>query len=404
MPLTHNATADVCVIGAGISGLSVAYELTLLGASVIVLERGHIGHGQTGNTTAHLVTCLDERYFELERMHGSAAAAVARESHAAAIDRIESIADEEDIDCRFTRLEGYLFASPSRPNREELLAREFDAAIRAGAIASRLSYTPGLDDALPCLAFPRQAQLHPALYLEGLARAIRTHRGRIFTGVQVVDLEGAATPVISTSSHHTIRAGAAIIATNQPLRAPNSPYPAQTPIRSFVIAMKIPPGAMKPALYWDGYWDTGDAYHYVRVASSTPDGENDLLLIGGEDEEIDEQTLTPHDRDARHERLREWTLRHFPFAHEVSHRWHGRILEPEDEFAFIGRLKPEEPNVYVISGDSGNGMTYAAIAGMILRDLISGRDHPWAQLYSPQRRKPEKRTRRQAHRTAAALQ
>src|SRR5476651_1527251 len=89
--LATNERADVCVVGAGIAGLTTAYLLTRAGKSVIVLEAGSIIAGETQRTTAHLVTALDDRYFELERLHGEEGAKLAAESHAAAIDTIERI-------------------------------------------------------------------------------------------------------------------------------------------------------------------------------------------------------------------------------------------------------------------------------------------------------------------------
>ena len=75
-PFAHNHTldkdldTDVVIVGGGISGLSVAYCLAVKGVKVIVVEDGLIGSGETGRTTAHLVTALDDRYYDLERIHG----------------------------------------------------------------------------------------------------------------------------------------------------------------------------------------------------------------------------------------------------------------------------------------------------------------------------------------------
>src|SRR5213082_1785648 len=99
--LQADASADVCVIGAGIAGLSTAYMLAREGKSVIVVDDGPVGGGETGRTTAHLVNALDDRYFELERLHGERGARLAAESHTAAIDRVEAIVKEEQIDCDF---------------------------------------------------------------------------------------------------------------------------------------------------------------------------------------------------------------------------------------------------------------------------------------------------------------
>src|SRR5918997_6838854 len=108
-PLAEDASADVCIVGAGIAGLTTAYLLAREGKRVIVLDDGPTAGGETCRTTAHLVSALDDRFYHLERLHGREGARLAAESHAAAIDRIEHIVRDEAIDCDFTRLDGYLF-------------------------------------------------------------------------------------------------------------------------------------------------------------------------------------------------------------------------------------------------------------------------------------------------------
>ncbi len=93
--LATNEQADVCVVGAGMAGLTTAYLLGRAGKSVVVLDDGPIVSGETERTTARLVTALDDRYVELERLHGEKGARLAAESHAAAIDQIERIVQEE---------------------------------------------------------------------------------------------------------------------------------------------------------------------------------------------------------------------------------------------------------------------------------------------------------------------
>ena len=68
--LTENTHSDVCIIGAGIAGMTTAYLLAREGRSVIVLDDGRIGGGMTERTTAHLSNAIDDRYFEIARLHG----------------------------------------------------------------------------------------------------------------------------------------------------------------------------------------------------------------------------------------------------------------------------------------------------------------------------------------------
>ena len=89
--LREDMRADVCIVGAGIAGLTTAYLLLKQGRSVVVLDAGPIGGGATSRTTAHLATALDRRYGELETLHGGKGSRLAAESHAMAIEQIAEI-------------------------------------------------------------------------------------------------------------------------------------------------------------------------------------------------------------------------------------------------------------------------------------------------------------------------
>src|SRR5205823_12183769 len=103
--LEQNTQADVCIVGAGIAGLTTAYLLTQAGKSVVVLDDGPLAGGMTEVTTAHLANAIDDRYFEIERLHGQEGARLAAASHTAAINRIDTLVKKEKIDCAFERLD-----------------------------------------------------------------------------------------------------------------------------------------------------------------------------------------------------------------------------------------------------------------------------------------------------------
>src|SRR5207247_303412 len=149
---------------------------------VILVEDGYIGSGETGRTTAHITHALDDRYYNLEKIHGKQGAQKAAESHTAAINLIESIAKEEKIDCEFQRLDGFLFLDPS--DKKESLDKELEATHNAGIASTGIiqqSPLPSFDTG-PCLRFPNQAQFQPLKYLAGLVDAITNkYKGEIFT-------------------------------------------------------------------------------------------------------------------------------------------------------------------------------------------------------------------------------
>jgi glycine/D-amino acid oxidase-like deaminating enzyme/nitrite reductase/ring-hydroxylating ferredoxin subunit len=372
--LGGSTAADVCVIGAGIAGMTTAYSLVREGKSVVVLDDGPVGGGMTQRTTAHLANAIDDRYVRIERLHGRDGARLAADSHTAAIDRIESIVSEERIACDFERLDGYLVAARGTP--ADFLDRELAAAHRAGLgdVAAAARAPVGAFETGRCLRFPRQGQLHPGKYLAGLARALERHGGRIFCGTHAESVDGAAARVTTTAGH-TVTAGAIVVATNTPVNDIVTIHTKQAPYSTYVIAARVPRGSVAKALYWD----TADPYHYVRLHD---DGGDELLIVGGEDHKSGQA----NDGRERFARLEQWMRERFPMAGTVELRWSGQVMEPIDGVAFIGRNPGDANNVYVATGDSGMGMTHGTIAGMLLADLIVGRTSPWAQLYDPARK------------------
>jgi glycine/D-amino acid oxidase-like deaminating enzyme/nitrite reductase/ring-hydroxylating ferredoxin subunit len=368
--LEANLQADVCVIGGGIAGLTTAYNLAREGKSVVLIDGGMIGGGETGRTTAHLANALDDRYFELEKIHGKEATRLAAESHSAAIDRIESIVAAESIECDFRRLDGFLFVPPKRSSR--VLKKELKAAHKAGVTGVEMVERAPITsfDTGPCLKFPRQGQFHPLRYLSGLAKAIVRDGGRIFTNSRAVQVEGGNAPRVKTKNGHTINAGAVVVATNTPFIDILSIHTKQHAYRTYAIGATVAEDSVMPALYWD----TLDPYHYVRLF-------DDVLIVGGEDH----KTGQDEDPTKRFRSLERWTRKRFPIQ-EVKFRWSGQVMETLDGLAFIGKDPGGMENVYIATGDSGMGMTHGTIAGMLLPDLIAARENPWAEIYDPSRK------------------
>lgn len=386
--LTGDFKADVCVVGAGIAGMTTAYLLLQQGRSVVVLDDGPVGGGQTERTTAHLTNAMDDRYVNLERWHGAEGSKLAAKSHGAAIDRIESIIAQESIDCDFQRLDGYLFAPPE--TSDAIIKMELQAAHRAGLTqVELLPRAPWTDfDTGPCLRFPRQGQFHPMKYLAGLAQAILKMGGHIFASTHVDKVECGPPARIRTSNGSVVTANAAVIATNTPFNDWVTIHTKQAPYMTYAMVFGVPKGSVPSGLYWD----TADPYHYVRLQSlhakemcdelmGDPDTE-ELLIVGGEDH----KTGQADNAEERYARLEAWTRDRFHVNGERRCWWSGQVFETIDGLAFIGRNPLDGPNVYIATGDSGQGMTHGTIAGILLSDLIMGRQNPWSQLYDPTRK------------------
>jgi glycine/D-amino acid oxidase-like deaminating enzyme/nitrite reductase/ring-hydroxylating ferredoxin subunit len=363
-PLDDNAHVDVAIVGAGIAGLTIAYLLARAGKSVVVLDDGPIAGGMSSATTAHLTNMLDDRYFELEKMHGREGARLAAESHTAAVDRIEAIARDEKIDCDFARLDGYLFLADG--DEPATLERELAAAHRAGLAGVRRAQLAPFGE---CLVFPNVAQFHPLKYLAGLAQAILRLGGRIHCSSHAEHVEGGV-PALVHVGRRVVTADHVAVATNTPVNDRVAIHLKQAPYMTYVIAARVPPGSVPLALAWD----TGDPYHYVRL-------HEDLLIVGGEDHKSGQA----RDAHLRHARLERWARERFPAMGPVEYAWGGQVMETIDYLGFIGRNPMDHENVYVATGDSGMGLTHGTIAGMLISDLALGRENPWEALYEPSR-------------------
>jgi glycine/D-amino acid oxidase-like deaminating enzyme/nitrite reductase/ring-hydroxylating ferredoxin subunit len=378
-PLSQDTGADVCIVGAGIAGLTTAYLLAREGKSVIVLEDGPIGGGMTARTTAHLTNALDDRFYELERLFGEAGSRLAGESHTAAINRVEDIVRTESIHCEFERLDGYLFLPTN--GKLQVLEDELPAAHRAGLTGVRRLERAPLEsfDTGPCLHFPRQGQFHPLKYLTGLARAIERDGGRIFTNSHADEIEGGEKAYVTTAGGYKIDCEAIVVATNTPVNDRMVIHTKQAPYTTYVIGARIPRGSVPAMLLWDAPADLWDAYHYIRIERGE---KSDVLIVGGEDH----KTGQAHDGAQRWGKLEQWTRNRFPMVEKIEYRWSGQVMEPVDGLAFIGNNPADADNVFIATGDSGMGMTHGTIAGIVLSDLIMGRNNPWADLYDPSRK------------------
>jgi glycine/D-amino acid oxidase-like deaminating enzyme/nitrite reductase/ring-hydroxylating ferredoxin subunit len=364
---------DICIVGAGIAGLTTAFELARRGARVTVLDDGPIGGGETARTSAHLASAVDDRYSVLEQRFGAGGAQIVAESHKTAIDYIEAMVRERGIDCEFQRVDGFLIQPPGHQlDKHRILDRELAAAQRAGLDCTMVDSAPLPFDTGPAIRFANQAEFHPMKYLRGLAEGVLEMHGNIYTGVHVVGIEPGEPLRVKLADGHMMFARVVIDCTNGAMSSFVHMHLRQAAYRTYCVAFALPHDTLPHALVWD----TADPYHYVRVASSA---NGDVLIVGGGDHRVGHGEAGPQWKE-----LEAWTREWIPVAGEVVAQWSGQVIEPADGPAHIGR-SPDLEHVYICTGDSGNGLTHGTIAGLMIPEMLSGHHPRWERVYDPRR-------------------
>jgi glycine/D-amino acid oxidase-like deaminating enzyme/nitrite reductase/ring-hydroxylating ferredoxin subunit len=375
VPLAADAGYDVCVVGGGVAGLTTAYLLAREGKSVVVLDaKPAAAAGETERTTAHLAWAIDDRFSHVASVRGDDVARAAAASHRAAIDQIGEIVNREGIACDYRRVDGSLFPGSDGP---DALHAEAEALRRLGLPFERTEFVFPGGQRVECLRFPDHGRFHPIKYLCAVATAVRRYGGVIHTQTVVEKVRGGSPCKVTTAHGHTVSAGAVVVATNNPFEGGTTLHNKVAAYITYALAAEIPTGSVGDGLYWD----TEDPYHYVRLQ---PGDGFDYLVVGGEDH----KTGQAADQPQRWDRLRAWARERFPDMGAVRHHWSGEVFETPDGLGLIGLAPWNGDNVFVITGDSGMGLTHGTLGARLVADLVMGRSSELAPVYSPSRWMP----------------
>jgi glycine/D-amino acid oxidase-like deaminating enzyme/nitrite reductase/ring-hydroxylating ferredoxin subunit len=373
--LAEDLVTDVVVVGAGVTGLSVAYLLAKAGKRVVVLERARCAMTDTGHTSAHLTMVTDMRMKELVKRFGRDHAQAVWDAGLAAIAKIDEMVREHAIDAGFEWVEGYLHAPLNDETNHEAERLQEDATL-----ARDLGFDAEYVEAVPLVNRPGvrltdQARIQPRAYLAGVAKAFVALGGRLYEH-SAAD-EFCDEPRAVKVNGHTVRCEDVVIGTHNPLVGLAGVAGAtlfQTKLAlytSYVIAGRVPSGVVSDALWWD----TSDPYYFLRVE---PHRDFDIVIFGGEDHKTGQQADTVD----CYRRLEERLAALIPRV-DVTHRWSGQVIETPDGLPYIGQSAEHQ---YAATGYAGNGLTFGTLAGIMIADAILERSNPWAELFDPSRK------------------
>ena len=381
-PLTSDTTVDTCVIGGGIAGLTTAYFLAKQGQKVALLEDGEICSGETGRTTGYLTYVIDDGLQNIASFYGKDGARLHVDSHRAAVDIVERISKDEGIDSQFKRVPSYWISrkpkSEQKGDVDKEIKAEYDAMIDASMDVSIVDRPPYAVDDGKCLKIQRQGQFHSVAYCHGLAKSIQKAGGSVYTKSKVQDYKDGKQPWAKTADGYTVKCNSLVMATNVPLQLITTIGKLEA-YRTYVVAGEVPKGKYEWCIFQDDSMLHDKPYKYGRFTSLNDT--HDLLLIGGEDHLVGFET----DFEERYASLEKWASERYPDI-KFTYRWSGQVQEPADLIASIG-LNPGAQNTYIITGDSGLGLTHGTLGGKLISDIILGIPNPWQSLYDPNRMK-----------------
>ena len=371
---------DVAVVGGGVAGLSVAWELARTGRSVAVLEADRIAAGVTGHTTGKVSALHGLVYSYLREKRGAEDARLYAYSQQQSIDHLEAVAQELGIGCDWERVPAYTFVE-SEHHADEIRA-EAEAAREAGLPASLVTET-GLP--FPVCAAVRvedQAQFHPRKYLLALADDLLRRGGRIHERTRVTGLDEGDPCRVVTENGAEVVAQDVVVATHYPVFDRALMFSRLEPRRELVVSALLPDGQDPRGAYLTPERGTRS----VRTAPYPFGRGKRLLIVTGE--KFTPGTGGQGSVAAGYERLAAWTYEHFPDARLV-HRWATQDNDTTDRVPYIGAFHPASQHTWVATGFGGWGMTGGVLAGQLLTAYITGEPlPPWAKLYEPRRLSP----------------
>ncbi len=356
-PLERDISVDAVVVGAGVVGLTTALLLEREGLDVAVLEMRHVAAGATGYNTAKLSSLHGLTYSDLKRKLGPELARSYGEANEAGIARVFELAGELGIDCDLRRKPNYTYTEDAA--EVDTVRREADVARELGLRATYVEETDLPYPVAGAVRFDEQAEFHPVRYVDGIADALR---GPVHENTRVTGIDPGR---VNTAGGARVSAGHIVIATHLSFLDRGLYFARCHPERSYVVAGRM---AGAPA---GMYLSTESPAHSIRA-------HGDWLLVGGESHKAGQA-----DAAERYERLEAWARERFGLEPEL--RWATQDQMPVDGVPYVGRHDPLSSNLSVATGFKKWGLAMGTAAAELLAAQIAGREHPWTELFDPNR-------------------
>ena len=374
--LSKNINTDVCIIGAGIFGMTCGYYLSKAGLNVTILEKDEIGHKTTGHTTAKITSQHGLFYTYLVETYGEGFAKDYLSANQEAIENIKNIIDDENITCDFERQSNFVYTT--NPNEVPQIKKEVDVLNALGFPANFVTKTGLPFDVAGAVQFKNQAQFNPIKYLNGLTKCISKNNGEIFTNTTVTDVKKIGDNFYIFTPNNVVTSKYVILASHYPfINFPGIYFFKMYQASSYVIGVDV-----KKTLN-NGMYITASAPTF-SFRTANYNGKK-ILLLGG----CGHKTGTPAPYEDTYGTLENYAKQLYPNC-EILFRWDTQDCITLDKIPYIGPFSNVMDNIYVGTGFNKWGMTTSNVAANIVCDIILGKENKYAYVFDSTRVHPIK--------------
>lgn len=373
--LEKDETTEVCIIGAGLFGLTTAYYLTKKGFKVIVVEKGEFGEKVSGNTTGKITSQHGLFYDYLINDYGEDYARKYLEANEIAIENIKQIIEEEKIECDFSIRDSYVYTT--QEDEVIKIQNEIDAVRKLGKNAEFVTKTDLPFKIKGAIKFTGQAQFHVRKYMVGLCKSI-LRQNKIYNYTTVVDVKKEGENYIVYTDKGNITTKYVVLASHYPIiNMPGFYFTKMYQSTSYIIAIET--NQKKPQ---GMYINIKEPIYSCRTA--TYNGKEILLIAGS-----DHKTGEPIEDDSKYKNLENRAKELYPDC-KVIFRWNTRDCIGLDKIPYIGEFSNIMKNMYVGTGFKKWGMTLSNVAANIVVDEIMNKKNKFAEIFNSTRMNPIK--------------
>lgn len=370
--LNSDITCDVCIVGAGIFGLTCAYYLSKSGLKVVVLDKFGIAQKTTGHTTAKITSGHGLFYTYLIDTYGEQFAKDYLFANENAIKSIEDIIKLENINCDFEKQSNFVYTT--KKSEIPKIKKEVYNVNSIGFPANFVTKTGLPFEIEGAIQFPNQAQFNPLKYIDGLSKNI----DEIYTNTTVYDIKHQNGELDFLTTGGTVHSKYGILASHYPfLNFPGMYFFKMYQSTSYVIGIDT-----KKTLHNGMYITASSPTYSFRTA--TYKGKK-ILLLGG----LDHKTGSPVTPAQSYEALENYAKSLYPNC-EVLFRWNTNDCITLDKIPYIGLFSNIIDNLYIGTGFNKWGMTSSNVAANIVCDSILGKENKYSYVFNSNRVNPIK--------------